>query len=415
MLLLASFAHLCYSISKQHPEETMKQIKMISILLCAALVLPLAGCGAEPVATTVTTLPTTQEATVETTTEATEPEYVDDTVTYHAPMSAIAMPTVTETSQAADGTDLFTYTYQSLTLFLQEALIADAIFLDYQNRLDISNASAAALQASAANAYTGQDGWEPYSLRVQYQPMRFDEVTLSFLVSETIFDGNTRGNSANVSVTYDLLTGNALGIRDILVADYSAEDLVELIVAGLAEYDKKELLFPDYAQLISDMFFTNRPVENWYFTQDGLCFFFNPYEIAPYSSGTLISTIPYDALGGLLKDGYFPAEAVSFTGTPKVVDFGAANTDEITTFAELILDPNGTRYLLCAEGTMLNVRIDVAAGDDDDKFFFGDSTVFAATAISKGDAVLVQCSDITSLRLVFGLDGEVHSYFSPQK
>ena len=123
----------------------MKQIKMISILLCAALVLSLAGCGAEPVATTVTTLPTTQEATVETTTEATEPEYVDDTVTYHAPMSAIAMPAVTETSQAADGTDLFTYTYQSLTLFLQEALIADAIFLDYQNRLDVSNASAAAL------------------------------------------------------------------------------------------------------------------------------------------------------------------------------------------------------------------------------------------------------------------------------
>ncbi len=393
----------------------MKQTKLTSILLCAALVFALAGCSGGPEPTTVTTQPTTQGTTQETTSETTVPSYTDPSVAYHAPMAAVALPIVTESSQADDGTTLFTYTYQNMTLFLPEALVADTIYLDFLNRLDVTSSAAQDLQAAAASAYTGQDGWQPHSFQVLYQPMRFDEVTLSFFATESIFDGKPRGNSTNLAVTYDLLTGQPLGIRDILVADYSAEDLVNLIVAGLSEYEKQELLFPDYAQLISDMFFTNRPVENWYFAQDGLCFFFNPYEIAPYSSGTIICKIPYDALGGLLKDGYFPGEAVSFAGTPKVVDFGAANTENISNFAELILAESGKELLLYAEGTLLNVRIQIATGSANDKVFSPEYTVFAATAISQGDAVMIQCDDISDLLLIYGAQGEFHNYFSPQK
>ena len=116
-----------------------------------------------------------------------------------------------------------------------------------------------------------------------------------------------------------------------------------------------------------------------------------------------------------MKDSYFPAEAVSFTGVPKVVDFNDAGTEDISNFAELILDPNGKEYLLYAEGTLLNVRIDIATGDSDNKFFSGDTTVFAATAISKGDAVMIQCEDISDLLLICGLQGEMHNYFSPQQ
>ncbi len=388
----------------------MKERKMISILLCAALVLCLVGCTEEPIATTAATQPTTQETTLETTTETTVPSYNDPSVAYHAPMSSVALPIVTESSKASDGATLFTYTHQNMTLFLPEAPVADEIYLDFLNRMDTANAAAQNLQTAAASAYTGQADWAPYSLRVLYQPMRFDEVVLSFLVSEAIFDANTRGNSTNLSVTYDLLTGQALGIREILVADYSAEDLVDLIVAGLAEYEKQEMLFPDYAQLISDMFFTNRPVENWYFDPDGLCFFFNPYEIAPYSSGIIVCTIPYDALGGLLKDSYFPAEAVSFTGTPKTVNFNAANTENISNFAELVLDESGKEWLLYAEGTLLNVRIETGSWSENTGIsFYPETTVFAATAISKGDAVMIQCEDISDLRLTYEAQGQIVS------
>ena len=95
-------------------------------------------------------------------------------------------------------------------------------------------------------------------------------MVLSFYASKTIYDGSFRGNFTNFFLTYDLLTGRALEIRDILVADYSADDLVELIVQDLSKYEEDEMLFPDYAQLVSDMFQSNRPVDNWYFAQDVL-------------------------------------------------------------------------------------------------------------------------------------------------
>lgn len=383
----------------------MKPLNFLSLALCAALIFTLAGCGNAPEVTDptiVTTQAATLAPTLETTAATTATEYVDDSVAYHAPMSAVSLPAVTAASEAADGTDLFTYTYQSLTLFLQEAAVADHIFLDYQNRLDGFHATARTLNTSAAGAYTGQDDWEPYSLQVQYQPIRFDETVLSLLATEVLYDGNTRGSTTHFSVTYDLLTGRALGIRDILIADYSADALVALIVQGLSQYEADEILFPDYAQLIADMFSTNRPVENWYFAADGLYFFFNHYEIAPYSAGVIVSKVPYDALGGLLKDAYFPAEAVSFAGTPKVVDFADANTENITTFAELILDTTGQDYLLYADGTMLNVRIEIISNE-------GSSTVFAATAISKSDAVLIQCDDLSSLRLTYESQGQIVS------
>ena len=386
----------------------MKDKKILVFLLCAALLVTGAGCSGESAGTTTeATQPSPQETTLEPTTETTLPGYTDPSVTYHAPMSAVSLPATQESSTAADGTTLFTYTYQNMTLSLQDAAVTDRILVDFLNRLDDSNASAASLQNSAVSAYAGQDGWEPYSFRMLYQPMRFDEMVLSLYGVESIFDGSNRMNSANLSVTYDLLTGNALGIRDILVADYSAEDLVELIVMGLSEYEKQELLFPDYAELISDMFFTNRPVENWYLAQDGLYFFFSPYEIAPYSSGTLISKVPYDQLSGLLKDSYFPAESVSFSGGPVIKDLAAA--ENITRFAELILDKDGTQKLLYAQGTLLNVRIETGSWSADRSEFTPEATVFAATAISKGDGVTIQCGDFSSLRLTYESQGQVLS------
>lgn len=385
----------------------MKQIKILPILLCASLILTFAGCAQEPAVTTGSTQPTTQaatqETTLETTAETTEPGYADPSVAYHAPMSAISLPATISSSRASDGATLFTYTCQSMTLSMQDAAVADKILVDFLNRLDSANAEAIRLQAAAASAYASQEDWMPHSLQITYQPVRFDEMVLSLYGQESIYDGNTHGNHANLTVTYDLLTGNALGIRDILVADYSAEDLVKLIVQGLTEYEKQELLFPDYAELISDMFFTNRPVENWYFDQTGLCFFFNPYEIAPYSSGILISQVPYDALGGLLKDSYFPAEAVTFSGMPIVKEYSAADTDAINRYAELIIEEGGRNTLLYADGTLLNVRIETGNGSDDAP----GSIIFAATAISKGDAVMISCDDPSSLLLTYETQGQI--------
>lgn len=382
--------------------------KIISLMLTAALLLTTAGCSLIPFPSAETTEPSTQETTLETTVQTTATEYTDPSVTYHAPMSAVSLPVITESSTADDGTILFTYEYQNMTLSLQDAAIADAILVDFLNRQDTSDGSATAMQQSAVSDYTGQEDWWPYSFRMLYQPMRFDEMVLSLYGLESIFGGYTHGNFANLSVNYDLLTGKVLGIRDILVADYSAESLIEYIIQGLAEYEKEDMLFPDYKELISDMFFTNHPVENWYFAQDGLCFFFSPYEIAPYSSGTLVSKVPYESLSGLLKDSYFPAESVSFSGAPICEKFSTMDAANISRFAELILDVDGEQVLLYADGTLLNVRVETGTWSENGTEFTPEATVFAATAISKGDAVMIQCQDFSQLRLTYESQGQVY-------
>ena len=122
----------------------------------------------------------------------------------------------------------------------------------------------------------------------------------------------------------------------------------------------------------------------------------------------LVTTIPYDALGGLLKDAYFPAETVSFAGTPKVMEFSAANTENVGNFAELILDTTGKEYLLYAEGTLLNVRIETGTWSEGSKEFTSTATVFAASSISKGDAVLIQyCGD---LFITYEAQGELRPF-----
>ena len=132
--------------------------KIICLLLVCVV---LAGCSILPEPTTEATSPSTQETTLETTAETTVPEYTDPSVVYHAPMSAVSMPVVTETNNAADGTPLFTYTYQNLNLFLQEAPVADKIFLDFQNQLDGFHSFARNLNQAAAAAYTGMTDWAP--------------------------------------------------------------------------------------------------------------------------------------------------------------------------------------------------------------------------------------------------------------
>ena len=110
-----------------------------------------------------------------------------------------------------------------------------------------------------------------------------------------------------------------------------------------------------------------------------------------------------------MKDDYFPAETVTFAGKPKVEDFATANKENISNFAELILEENGNERLLYAEGTMLNVRIETGSVGQSGHSFLTNGTVFAATSLSKGDAVRIQYSG--DLLLTYESQGQVVSYF----
>jgi hypothetical protein len=149
------------------------------------------------------------------------------------------------------------------------------------------------------------------------------------------------------------------------------------------------MLYSDYAYVVSELFTTNKPVENWYFTANGLCFYFAPYEIAPYSAGTIIAEIPYSELTGLLKDEYFPAESIEYLGKLQMDHFQDVDQSKIDQFAELVLDSNGVQYILQTTGCLKDICIELGTWYSEDNFT-PECTVFFASELCSSDAVMIQ-------------------------
>ena len=96
----------------------MKKI-LIPVLCCALL---LAGCNDKP---DEHIQPPTETIPLPTNTSVTEP-VEGDTVLY-----AVSVPAITETYQAEDGTELFSYTGQHMQLILPNEDVADNVVLDF--------------------------------------------------------------------------------------------------------------------------------------------------------------------------------------------------------------------------------------------------------------------------------------------
>lgn len=376
--------------------------KTISVFLALLLMLLCAACTPEPTLPSESvTLPPKDDST----------GFVPPPVTYHAPMVSASMPTQTQTSKSKDGKQLFEYTQQNLYLILPDHQVAEKILIDFLTRVDFSKTPAQSVLDAATSSYKGQTDWSSYLYSKTYAPTRLDQNVLSLHGSEVIFDGGPRPNSTGISVTYDLATGNALTLRDVLSADYSASVLCKLITESLKDYAKDGLLFVDYEYIISDMFTTNTPIDNWYFSQKGLCFNFIPYEIAPYSSGNIVAEVPYDKLGGLIKDQYFPAERPALYGSVFANKYSTEDLTQYEQFSELVLDSNGQQYILYTDGTVFNLTVETGNWSQDGIFTYA-GTVFAAASISAGDGIIIKAKPETlaSLQLRCLSEGKEKTY-----
>ena len=372
--------------------------RITAICLCLFLLFSAAGCAQENPEQTSSS---TQSTTANTTTAPNAEPSADFT----APLIAVSVPAVTESTAADDGTVLFTYTHQNLFLTYTDQDVASQITLDFLNKLDYTNSYAPTVLNAAKADYTTATEWEPYSYSVLANPMRLDQSILSFYGTKSFYDGAPQSTVTAFSANYDLLTGKALELKDVLIASFSAEDLCKLITAGLADYANEGILFADYEYIISDMFATNTPIENWYFDTVGLSFFFAPMDIAPNSAGTLLSSIPYSELGGILKDDYFPAEQTALVGAPILTTFSDDVAGKYQSITELILDKDANEYILHTDGAMRNVRISKGNWETDGKFT-EEFVVFAASTICSTDLLMLQAESLNTLCLMYECAGE---------
>lgn len=354
-----------------------------SIILCLCLALAAGGCAQDPeVPETTGNLPTTN-VIITPPTEPAPPEIIQQ------PMHAIAMPTVTESTLAEDGTLLFTKTYQKFQLLMSNTEVSDIISTDLQSRLGTALYDAADIEATARISYDPQAPWSPYLMEVTYTPTRIDQAVLSLFGNHLSYRGSIHPSLITESITYDLATGNALTLGDILADEVDGTDICGLIVEALAPRAEQDL-YGDHQEVLQDRFSHNyEGLVDWYFSRTGLCFHFSPYDIAPYSSGTIIAEIPYEKLTGIILEKYLPATQEVPTGSIYAETFLEDDAERFPFIANVELDPNGTKILLHPDATVTDIRIECGSWSSDGTLYIPSSTVFAADSIGLGNAIVV--------------------------
>ena len=350
--------------------------KQICLFLSICLAFSLSGCFRTEIFPTIT--PDSTAGSQHSPTTNTEPNATEI-------MVAVSVPTITENATTEDGIIVFQYTYQTMSLVHNDPKVADKIILDFLNRVDSTRASAQSIADMALNANNGR----PYVYHLTYSPLRIDYNVLSLFGNNIIYSGGGHPERTCVSASYDLLTGDVLTLASIMTKDATMDQLCDLVLAGLTEMAEGDYLYEDYANTVKKRFRVDASQDqDWYFTQTGLCFYFSPYEIAPYSSGVISVEIPYEKLNGLLHEAYFPADRATSTGDIKITPFENANLENFTDIAEFVANKDGDMYMAYAEGSVQDVRIQL-------KDFVSSFTVFAAYGLSKGDGIMIQANDET--------------------
>jgi hypothetical protein len=145
-----------------------------------------------------------------------------------------------------------------------------------------------------------------------------------------------------------------------------------------------------------------------------LCFHFAPYDIAPYSSGTIIAELPYSTLTGVIVEKYIPSELSIATGSMYAETFIEDDSERFTCIAEVSLCEDGTEVLLYSDALVTDIRIDAGSLYSENNQYIAGSTVFAASTMNVGDAIQLTAdlgSEDTVLRLVYHSDQQEHSAF----
>lgn len=127
------------------------------------------------------------------------------------------------------------------------------------------------------------------------------EVVNNFAVITLPTYSNLGGAHPNHHITianFDLSTGNELKLRELIKDTKAFQALAQkrFIEARISEYDLGEVN-------IDDFFFGEgfQMPENFAVKNEGLFFYYNPYEAAPYTLGTTEFIISYKDLKGIIK------------------------------------------------------------------------------------------------------------------
>ena len=308
------------------------------------------------------------------------------------PMSYVIMSPQNEVYTTEDGTVLLNYNTQFMILSTIEDEIAHRITVEFLNRIDETVATKDSILSTAQGAYASNSAnWIPYQYTITYSPKRIDNGVLSLLGCNASYLGGHIDKIYN-SVNYNMTTGHNLSLPNIINGNEQVDVLCQLVIETLKANKDQYSLHDDFSDTVKQHFI-NGINDAWYFSANGLCFFFSPYDIAPYSAGVVIAEIPYERLTGILKDDYFPAEQANAPGTIAIKEYTEENLNDFVNVAELTLTEDKNKFLLFTNKAVNDIVISkgtvTASG-----VFIEERAVFALSSLTNENAIEVY-ADIT--------------------
>lgn len=128
---------------------------------------------------------------------------------------------------------------------------------------------------------------------------------VSFSFYETSFLGGAHPNTNIFYTPFNLLTGVQLYKNDVFIEGYEAK----LTAIAEKKFREEKELTPDANLEEADFNFKDNKFalnSNFGFTKEGIIFYFNSYEIAPYALGPTAIELKYGEIKELLKKEFLP-------------------------------------------------------------------------------------------------------------
>ncbi len=408
----------------------MKRLCVVFLVLC--LLFSLAGCRQGDTSKEETLLPTQTnskagESTPSNTSCSMTP--IETAAVARDATGKSAEPTIpfvsagltpqAEIAKNDEGVQLFTYSYQNILIHMPDSPeIATAISDYFWEKKTESDATAADIKDQAELHYSDDnENWKPYSYELKYKPTRIDTKLLSFSGERITTAGEEFSESLLTSVTFSGENGTILNLSDILTGKEMANVLCTMVQNILAERNKTEsIYFEDYVQTVQQQFDLNgEETGNWYFTNNGLTFYFLPNDIANSELGPVYVEFTYTQLQGIIKEEFMPEDFPQCSA----FSFNAARKDQIQTenFDQIVTvtcDAGGEGVSLFAGATLYNVSVQMGHWTPANRFV-DDKVLIAANRLTEKDLLLIYTyipDVLPNLRLSADCgDGQTRSYY----
>lgn len=127
--------------------------------------------------------------------------------------------------------------------------------------------------------------WDYYTLFINYKNYYYENI-LSYVFFVEYFVGGAHPNHAIFTVNYDTQKNIFIDVNSIQNID------------AISVYARNNLIrdnrIVDTGMLLEGTKPTKDNFKNFVFTEDGYIFYFERYQVAPYSSGDISLIVPYD-------------------------------------------------------------------------------------------------------------------------